>query len=58
VVPCSSSLVVGFSFVEFGVSSPVGVPPTLVGRVARLVVVLTAAARAWCLGSCVLSRRP
>jgi hypothetical protein len=49
VVPYSSSLVVSFPFVEFGVLSPDGVPPTPVGRVARPVVVLTAAARAWCL---------
>jgi hypothetical protein len=49
VVPCRSSLLVGFPFVEFGVSSPDGVPPTPVGRVAWPVVVLTAATRAWCL---------
>jgi hypothetical protein len=34
--------------VEFGVSSPDGVPPTPVGRVAWLAVMLTTAARAWC----------
>jgi hypothetical protein len=60
VVPYRSSLVVGFPFVEFGVSSPNGVPPTPVGRVAWPVVVLMAAARAWCLWrcSCAPPRRP